>query len=59
MMVCTYRQCLPEIAASAYGLLAMTNLGHCTARWKALFQIQMAAQDALRDEEIHNAEDGQ
>ena len=26
MMVCTYRQCLPEIAASAYGLLAMTNL---------------------------------
>ena len=33
----------------------MTNLGHCTARWKALFQIQMAAQDALRDEEIHNA----
>ena len=37
----------------------MTNLGHCTARQKALFQIQMAAQDALRDEEIHNAEDGQ
>ena len=27
MMVCTYRQCLPEIAASAYGLLAMTNRG--------------------------------
>ena len=26
MMVCTYRQCLPEIAASACGLLAMTNL---------------------------------
>ena len=23
------RQCLPEIAASAYGLLAMTNLGVC------------------------------
>ena len=37
----------------------MTSPRHCTARWKALFQIQMAAQDALRDEEIHNAEDGQ